>query len=34
MSQVYPQDRGTNYSIKLGMQVARQAVEDAGNPEV
>ena len=34
MSQVYPQDRGTNYSIKLGMQVARQAVEDAGNPGV
>ena len=33
MSQVYPQDRGTNYSIQLGMRVARQAVEDAENPE-
>ena len=29
MSQVYPEDRGTNYSIRLGMQVARQAVEEA-----
>ena len=28
MSQVYPEDRGTNYSIRLGMQVARQAVEE------
>ncbi len=26
MSQVYPEDRGTNYSIRLGMQVARRAV--------
>ena len=26
MSQVYPEDRGTNYSIRLGMQVAHQAV--------
>lgn len=29
MSQVYPEDRGTNYSIGLAMQVARQAVEEA-----
>ena len=29
MSQVYPEDRGTNYSIRLGMQVARQAVGEA-----
>ena len=29
MSQVYPEDRGTNYSIRLGQQVARQAMEDA-----
>jgi protoporphyrinogen oxidase len=28
MSQVYPEDRGTNYSIRLGQQVARQAMED------
>ena len=28
MSQVYPEDRGTNYSIKLGMDVARQAEEE------
>ena len=33
MSQVYPQDRGTNYSIQLGMQVAHQAAEEAENPE-
>ncbi|MFC1935864.1 NAD(P)/FAD-dependent oxidoreductase [Chloroflexota bacterium] len=29
MSQVYPEDRGTNYSIRLAIQVARQAVEEA-----
>ena len=28
MSQVYPEDRGTNYSIRLGMEVARQAVAE------
>ena len=28
MSQVYPEDRGTNYSIRLGVQVAHQAVEE------
>ena len=28
MSQVYPEDRGTNYSIRLGMQVAHQAIEE------
>ncbi|MBI4200965.1 MAG: NAD(P)/FAD-dependent oxidoreductase [Chloroflexi bacterium] len=28
MSQVYPEDRGTNYSLRLGVQVARQAVEE------
>ena len=28
MSQVYPEDRGTNYSIRLGVQVARQAVKE------
>ncbi len=31
MSQVYPEDRGTNYSIKLGMDVARQAEEEMGD---
>ena len=28
MSQVYPEDRGTNYSIRLGTQVAHQAAEE------
>ena len=28
MSQVYPEDRGTNYSLRLGMQVAHQAEEE------
>lgn len=28
MSQVYPQDRGTNYSIQLGMKVAREAMAE------
>ncbi|MBI4235871.1 MAG: hypothetical protein HY688_00755 [Chloroflexi bacterium] len=33
MSQVYPEDRGTNYSIRLAQQVARQAVtEMTGRP--
>jgi protoporphyrinogen oxidase len=27
MSQVYPQDRGTNYSLKLAVEVARKAIE-------
>ncbi|MCZ6788396.1 MAG: hypothetical protein O7D33_00360, partial [Chloroflexi bacterium] len=30
MSQVYPQDRGTNYSLKLAVEVARQAVSEMG----
>ncbi|MBI4202145.1 MAG: NAD(P)/FAD-dependent oxidoreductase [Chloroflexi bacterium] len=29
MSQVYPEDRGTNYSLRLGLQVARQALAEA-----
>ena len=29
MSQVYPQDRGTNYSIRLGIEVARNAIDEA-----
>ena len=29
MSQVYPWDRGTNYAVELGHEVARLAVEDA-----
>lgn len=29
MSQVYPEDRGTNYSIKLAVEVGRQAVAEA-----
>lgn len=28
MSQVYPMDRGTNYSIQLGMQVAHRAIAE------
>ncbi len=28
MSQVYPEDRGTNYSLRLGIQVAHQAEEE------
>ena len=28
MSQIYPEDRGQNYSIKMGQQVAALAVED------
>ena len=28
MSQVYPEDRGTNYSLRLAMEVARRAIEE------
>jgi len=28
MSQIYPEDRGQNYSIKMGEEVAALAVED------
>ena len=31
MSQIYPEDRGQNYSIKMGEEVAKMAVEDCGN---
>ncbi len=31
MSQVYPEDRGTNYSLRLGLEVARQAEEKMGH---
>ncbi|MDO8749832.1 MAG: amine oxidase, partial [Dehalococcoidia bacterium] len=30
MSQVYPEDRGTNYSLKLAIEVARQAEAEMG----
>ena len=30
MSQIYPEDRGQNYSIKMGEEVAKMAVEDFG----
>ena len=30
MSQVYPWDRGTNYSVEMGQRVAKMVVEDAG----
>ena len=29
MSQIYPQDRGQNYSIEMGERVAGLAMEDA-----
>ncbi len=29
-TQIYPEDRGTNYSVKLGRQVARMVLEDHG----
>jgi protoporphyrinogen oxidase len=29
-TQIYPEDRGTNYSVRMGRQVARMALEDAG----
>ena len=29
-TQIFPEDRGTNYSIRMGRQVARQLLEDAG----
>ena len=32
MSQIYPEDRGQNYSIKMGEQVAALAVEDWEQP--
>jgi len=31
MTQIYPEDRGQNYSIKMGEEVARMAVEDFTN---
>ena len=27
-TQIYPEDRGTNYSVRMGRQVARLALED------
>ncbi len=31
MSQVYPWDRGTNYAVEMGREVARMAVQDAAS---
>ena len=31
-TQIYPEDRGTNYSVRMGKQVARMVMEDAGVP--
>ena len=28
-TQIYPEDRGTNYSVRMGRQVARMVMEDA-----
>jgi hypothetical protein len=28
MQQIYPEDRGQNYSIRMGAEVAKMAVED------
>ena len=33
-SQIYPEDRGTNYSVRLGNQVADMILEDLSAPEV
>jgi len=30
-TQIYPEDRGTNYSVRLGRRVARMVLEDAGH---
>ena len=32
-TQIYPEDRGTNYSVRMGRQVARMALDDAGRGE-
>jgi len=29
MQQIYPEDRGQNYSIRMGEVVAKMAIEDA-----
>jgi len=29
MQQIYPEDRGQNYSIRMGETVAKMAIEDA-----
>ena len=31
-TQIYPEDRGTNYSVRMGRQVARMVLEDKGIP--
>ena len=31
-TQVYPEDRGTNYSVRIGTRVAHMAMEDFGGP--
>ncbi len=33
-TQIYPEDRGQNYSIRMGRRVARQAMEEATGPGV
>jgi hypothetical protein len=33
MTQIYPEDRGQNYSIKMGDEVARMAAEDFAKRE-
>ena len=32
-TQIYPEDRGTNYSVRMGRQVAQLVMEDASLPE-
>ena len=29
-TQIYPEDRGTNYSVRMGRQLARMVAEDFG----
>ena len=33
-TQIYPEDRGTNYSVRMGREVARMVMEVAGNASV
>jgi len=33
-SQIYPEDRGTNYSVRLGNRVAALVIEDLGAPQL
>ena len=32
-TQIYPEDRGTNYSVRMGVQVAQMVMDDAHTPK-